>query len=354
MVAGLMLSACGPRDDRKDVPQVSRETPVLTVSATGSATLKAVLTRGQLNCGVHPGLVGFSYQDNSGHWRGFDVDFCRAMAAAIFSDSERVTFVPVSTTERFKALQTGKVDVLWRSTSWTLSRDAGEGIDFAGVNYYDGQGFLVRKSLRLNSATELQGARICVQTGSTSELNLTDYFRTKGLNFVPVVVKSEDEGRDNYAKGSCDALTADVSALAAARSTLNDPQGHMILPEIISKEPLGPVVRQGDDQWADIVRWTLYATIMGEELGITRGKIDDIHADSKNPEIKRLLGVDGNLGGGLGLGPEWAYNILDQVGNYGEIFEHNIGESSPLRLSRGLNAQWNASERGLIYAPPVR
>ncbi|MDC7681779.1 amino acid ABC transporter substrate-binding protein [Asticcacaulis sp. BYS171W] len=350
----LSLMGCGPRETARDAPAVVSAAPELTAPSTSSATLKAVLTRGRLNCGVHPGLVGFSFQDNSGRWRGFDVDFCRAMAAAIFSDADRVNFIPLSTSERFKALQTGKVDVLWRSTSWTLSRDAGDGVDFAGVNYYDGQGFLVRKSLRLNSATELQGARICVQTGSTSELNLTDYFRTKGLKFVPVVVRSEDEGRDNYAKGACDALTADVSALAAARSTLDDPQGHMILPEIISKEPLGPVVRQGDDAWADIVRWTLYATIMGEELGITSQKVEDIHAESTHPEIRRLLGAEGNLGGGLGLGPEWGYNILRQVGNYGEIFERNIGEGSPLRLSRGLNAQWNAPERGLIYAPPVR
>jgi len=348
------LISCGPQK-KADMPQAQpKAVPVVAPMKNESATLKAVLARGRVNCGVHPGLIGFSYKDNSGRWRGFDVDFCRALAAAIFSDAERVNFIPLSTTERFDALKTGKVDVLWRSTSWTLSRDAAEGVDFAGINYYDGQGFLVRKTLRLNSATELNGARICVQTGSTSELNLADYFRARGLKYAAVIVKNEDEGRDAYTQGRCDALTTDVSALAAARATLSDPLAHMILPEIISKEPLGPVVRHGDNQWADIVRWTLNATIAGEELGVSQKTVADMQIESQVPEVKRLLGVESNLGEGLGLGPEWAYNILKQVGNYGDIFNRNIGEESPLRLSRGLNARWNAPERGLLYAPPVR
>lgn len=354
-LAGLVcgLTACGQGQKTADKPPPKPEA-TLTPSKSDSATLKAVLTRGRVNCGVHPGLIGFSYKDNSGRWRGFDVDFCRALAAAIFSDADKVTYVPLTTTERFEALKTGKVDVLWRSTSWTLSRDAADQVDYAGINYYDGQGFLVRKSLRLNSATELNGARICVQTGSTSELNLADFFRARGLKYNPFVVKNEDEGRDAYAAGQCDALSSDVSALAAARTTLSDPTAHTILPEIISKEPLGPVVRQGDDQWTDIVRWILYATIVAEELGVTSETVKAQQLESQNPEVRRLLGSEGNLGGGLGLGPEWAYNIVSQVGNYGEIFDRNIGADSPLKLSRGLNAQWNAPERGLLYSPPVR
>lgn len=354
----LCLAACGQRNEAVDAPEaviddIGPSTPE-NLKVVKGATLKAVQARGRLNCGVHPGLVGFAYLDNGRQWRGFDADFCRATAAAIFGDPDRVTFVPVSTTERFAALQSGKVDVLWRSSSWTLTRDASESVDFPAVNYYDGQGFMVRKSLKLNSATELQGARICVQTGSTSELNLADYFRTKGLSYVPVIITTEDEGRDSYAKGACDALTADVSALAAARSTLNDPQAHMILPEVISKEPLGPVVRHGDDQWNDIISWTFYATVAGEEMGVTMKNASDLKKESQSPEIRRLLGVEGQVGAGLGLGPDWAFNILSKVGNYSEIFERNIGEDSPLKLSRGLNAQWNAPEQGLIYAPPVR
>ncbi|MFP1131395.1 amino acid ABC transporter substrate-binding protein [Asticcacaulis sp. W401b] len=356
-LAGLVcgLTACGQgQKTTDDKPPAKAPEAALPPTQSDSATLKAVLTRGRVNCGVHPGLIGFSYKDNSGRWRGFDADFCRALAAAIFSDADKVTSVPLTTTERFEALKTGKVDVLWRSTSWTLSRDAADQVDYAGINYYDGQGFLVRKSLRLNSATELNGARICVQTGSTSELNLADFFRARGLKYNPVVVKNEDEGRDAYAASQCDALSSDVSALAAARTTLSDPTAHTILPEIISKEPLGPVVRQGDDQWTDIVRWTLYATIVAEELGVTSQSVKADQLESQNPEVRRLLGSEGNLGGGLGLGPEWAYNIVSQVGNYGEIFDRNIGADSPLKLSRGLNAQWNAPERGLLYSPPVR
>ncbi|MBC6980860.1 amino acid ABC transporter substrate-binding protein [Caulobacter sp. 17J80-11] len=317
-------------------------------------TLKAIRARGRLNCGVNPGLVGFSYTDNRGRWRGFDVDFCRATAAAVLGNPEAVRFVPLSSKERFTALQSGEVDVLWRNTSWTFSRDASNGLDFAGVNYFDGQGFLVRRSLELNSATELNGARICVQTGSTTELNLADWFRAKGLKYDAVVVDTEDQARANYAKEACDAFTADISALAAARSTMNSPGAHVILPEVISKEPLGPVVRQGDDQWADIVRWVLNASILAEEFGITAKNVDEVRKTSTNPEVRRLLGVEGGYGRTMGLSDEWAYRQIAGVGNYGEIFERNVGQASPLKLARGMNALWNANPPGLMYAPPMR
>lgn len=321
--------------------------------ATGD-TVRAIKARGRVRCGVHQGLVGFAYTDNRGRWRGFDVDFCRATAAVVLGDPNKVQFVPLSSKERFAALQSGEVDVLWRNTSWTFSRDAANGLDFAGVNYFDGQGFMVRRTLNLSSATELNGARICVQTGSTTELNLADFFRTKGLRYDAVVVDTEDQARANYSREACDAFTADISALAAARTTMNNPGEHMILPEVISKEPLGPVVRQGDDQWADVVRWTLYALILAEELGVTSQNADDLRRTSTNPEVRRLLGVEGGFGAMLGVSNDWAYRAITSVGNYGQIFERNIGQGSPLKLERGLNALWTARAPGLVYAPPMR
>ena len=319
---------------------------------TESATLAEIKRRGRLNCGVHEGLVGFAYTDNRGAWRGFDVDFCRAMAAAIFGDADAVRFVPVSTGDRLVALESGRIDVLWRNTSWTMQRDAGQGVAFAGVNYYDGQGFLVRRSLNLNSAAELNGARDCVQSGSTSELNVADYFRARGIEYRPVVFDSEEAARQAYGREDCDAFSADISALAAARTTLSGPQQHVILPDVISKEPLGPVVRRGDEQWTAIVRWTLNAVILAEELGVTQDNVAAQAREARDPRVRRLLGLEGGYGAVLGLPDDWAREAIGAVGNYGEIFSRNLGSDSALDLARGLNAQWNAG--GLIYGLPIR
>ncbi len=324
-------------------------------SAKGQgATLRTVRARGRLVCGVNQGLIGFAYPDNRGRWRGFDVDFCRAMAAALFNNPDAVRFQPLSSKERFTALVGGEADVLWRNTTWTLSRDTGNALDFAGVNYYDGQGFMVPRSLNVSSVTELNGARICVQTGTTTELTLADYFRSKGLRYEAVVVDTEDQARANYAREACDAFTTDISQLAAARTTMANPNDHVILPEVVSKEPLGPAVRQGDSQWRDIVAWTLYATVLAEEMGITQANVDQMRSSSTDPEVRRLLGVEGGMGRMLGLSDDWAYRIIKAVGNYGEIFDRNIGRRSPMKLERGINALWTSRPSGLMYAPPVR
>lgn len=353
----LAVGACG-RDRVADetVPE-GNGTPAprtTSIEPITSPTLQAIKRRGRLNCGVHEGLVGFAYTDNRGQWRGFDVDFCRAMAAAIFNDANAVRFVPLSIAQRFKALDDGRVDVLWRNTSWTMTRDAGEGLSFAGINYFDGQGFMVRRALTLNSAVELQGARVCVQAGSTSELNAADYFRSRGIEYRAVVLPSEEAARQAYAREDCDALTADISALAATRTTLSNPEQHAILPDVISKEALGPVVRRGDEQWTAIVRWTLNAVILAEELGVTRATVTAQARDSTDPRVRRLLGVEGEFGPMLGLSDTWARNAIGAVGNYGEIFNRNLGDDSALDLARGLNAQWNARPGGLIYALPIR
>ncbi|MBX7247787.1 MAG: amino acid ABC transporter substrate-binding protein [Caulobacteraceae bacterium] len=354
------LAACGNPGSAVDGPPPEAVAVDGAPSANGpamgaqGATLKTVKARRRLVCGVNQGLIGFAYPDNRGRWRGFDVDFCRAMAAAIFGDPNAVRFQPLSSKERFTAVVSGEVDVLWRNTTWTLSRDSGNALDFAGVNYYDGQGFMVPKSLNVHSVTELNGARICVQTGTTTELTLADYFRARGLKYEPVVVETEDQARANYAKEACDALTTDVSQLAAVRSTLSNPNDHIILPEVVSKEPLGPAVRQGDSQWRDIVAWTLYATILAEELGITQANVDQMRRNSKDPETRRLLGVEGGMGAMLGLSNDWAYRIIKAEGNYGEIFQRNIGRTSPMKLERGINALWSTDKPGLMYSPPVR
>ena len=317
-------------------------------------TLAAIKRRGRLICGVNQGLVGFAYTDNRGRWRGFDIDFCRALAAAVLGDGDAVRFVPLNAEQRLPALRDGRIDVLWRNTSWTMTRDAGEGFVFAGVNYYDGQGFMVRRALNLASATELEGARVCVQAGSTTRLNLDDYFRSRGLEYTPVVARSEEEARQAYDREACDVFTADVSALAAARTTLSNPQLHAVLPEVISKEPLGPVVRRGDEQWASVVRWTLNAVILAEELGVTRENAADLAAESRDPRVRRLLGTEGDFGAMLALREDWALKAVEATGNYGEIFERNVGPQSPLDLARGLNAQWNTRPGGLIYGLPIR
>lgn len=317
-----------------------------------SPTLAAVKARGWLACGVHPGLPGFAFKDARGDWRGFDVDICRAVAAATLGDAEAVRFTPIGTQDRFTALLTGRIDILSRNTSWTFSRDAGMGIGFVSVTYYDGQGFLVPKTLNLTSADELNGARICVQAGTASEANVADHFRGRGLTYQPVVVKSEAEARNLYQSDGCDAFTADVSALASARSVMNNPNAHVILPDVISKEPLGPVVREDDPAWEDIVRWTVFALILAEEQGVT-SKTAEEAAKTGSPAARRLLGQEG-LGEMLGLKPDWAFQAISQVGSYGEMFERNVGSDSALKLERGLNAPWNAAKPGLLYAPPMR
>jgi general L-amino acid transport system substrate-binding protein len=310
-----------------------------------------VKQRGILNCGANGTLAGFGLPDAQGNWTGLDVEFCRAVAAAIFDDATRVKFVPLTAKDRFTALQSGEVDLLARNTTWTSSRDTSLGLNFTGINYYDGQGFMVRKSLKLNSALELNDAAICVQQGTTTELNLADYFRANKMRLKTVTFASANEAIKAYDAGRCDSYTTDASGLYAERMRVTAPNDHVVLPEIISKEPLGPSVRQGDEQWFDIVKWVHFAMINAEELNVTKANVDDM-MKSENPEIRRLLGSEGKHGEGLGLTNDWAYRIVKHVGNYGEIFERNVGQGSPLKITRGLNALW--SKGGLQYAPPVR
>ena len=313
--------------------------------------LDVVKQRGQLQCGVGPGLAGFGLPDQQGNWTGLDVDLCRAVAAAIFNDPAKVKFVPLSAKDRFTALQAGEVDVLSRNTTWTISRDTSLGLNFSAINYYDGQGFLVRKKLNLKSAKDLAGASICTQQGTTTELNLADYARANNLKLEPVVFATNDETVKAYDSGRCDAFTTDASGLYSERLRLANPDDHMVLPEIISKEPLGPATRHGDDQWFDIVKWTHYAMLTAEELGVTKANVDEMRK-SANPEVKRLLGTEGKFGEGLGLTNDWAYQIIKQVGNYGEAFDRNVGKDSRLKIERGINRLW--SQGGLQYAPPIR
>ena len=325
---------------------------VLVAGTATAGTLDDVRKRGELRCVISTGLPGFAYTDSAGKWQGFDVDFCRGTAAAVFGDANKVKFVPSTGKTRFTILNSGEGDVLWRNTTITFVRDVDVKLTFVGVNYYDGQGFMVRKDLGVKSAKELDGASVCIATGTTTELNLADFFRTNKIKYEPVAIETSDEGRQNYLAQRCDVYTTDASGLAAIRSALDDPQNHVILPEIISKEPLGPATRQGDDQWADIVRWVLNATITAEELGVTQGNVDQLKAKTDNPEIGRLLGSEGNLGGMFGLEKDWAYNVIKSIGNYGEIFERNIGEKTPLGISRGLNQLW--TKGGLQYSAPFR
>ena len=356
-LAILSLSACdgGSKPAPTPVPSVKDATsPATHYKATPSKVLTAVRKRGYVACGVNPGLPGFAYPDFRGVWRGFDVDICRAVAAAVLGDAEKVRFTPISAQDRFSALQKGQIDVLSRNTSWSYSRDTGLGLDFAATTYFDGQGFLAPKALGLTSAQELSGARICVQAGTASQDNLADFFRAKGIPYKPVVTASEAEARKLYETGGCDAFTADISALAGSRSVLANPGSHVILPDVISKEPLGPVVRQNDPVWADIVRWTVYATILGEELKLNSKTVDEARRNSTNPEVRRLLGVEGSYGALLNLNKDWAYQVIRQVGAYDEIFQRDVGSASSLKLDRGLNALWNAPKPGLLYAPPFR
>ena len=327
----------------------------LTVLAGGAAaqTLDDVRGRGMLNCGVNPGLTGFAAPDASGVWQGFDVDLCRAVAAAVLGDPEAVNYVPLSGETRFTALASGEVDMLARNSTWTFSRDTDLNLDFVGVNYYDGQGFMAPRALGVTSAKELDGATVCIQSGTTTELNLADFFRVNNITYEPVPIANDAEGRQQLLAGSCDVYTTDASGLAASRSTFENPDDYVILPEIISKEPLGPAVRHGDNDWADIVRWTLNALIAAEELGITQGNVAEMAAaPGNNPEINRMLGTEDELGAMIGLEPDWAVNVISSVGNYGEIFERHLGEQTPVGLARGLNAQW--TQGGLQYAQPFR
>jgi general L-amino acid transport system substrate-binding protein len=319
--------------------------------AAWSQTLKAVKDRGELVCGANGTLAGFGMPDPQGNWTGFDVDFCRAIAAAIFNDPTKVKFVPLTAANRFTALQSGEVDVLSRNTTWTMSRDTSLGIDFAAINFYDGQGFIVRKSLKVSSALELNDAAVCVQQGTTTELNLADYFRTNHMSLKTVTFATADEAIKAYDTSRCDSYTTDSSGLYGERQRLTDPNANIVLPEIISKEPLSPAVRQGDDTWEDIVRWTHFAMVDAEEAAVSKTNVDE-KLKSDNPDVRRLLGVEGQFGESLGLTNDWAYRIIKFVGNYGESFERNVGQGSPLKIARGLNALW--TKGGLQYGLPIR
>lgn len=366
LVLSIVLAACA---QQTATPQKVVETVIVTVEVPATAapatpapppppagfgeTLKAVQARGKLVCGVNGQLPGFSFIDPQGNWSGFDADFCRVLAAAIFGDATKVEFRPLTTQERFTALQTGEVDVLIRNTTWTLARDTDLGLNFTVTTFYDGQGIMVRKDSGFTKLEDLNGATICVQKGTTTELNLADAFSTAGVQYTPAVFEDINQTYGTYAEGRCDAVTSDKSQLSSvAKGALPDPENHVIMDVTLSKEPLGPVVRHGDDQWFDIVRWAVFATFFAEEKGINSANVDEIKANTTNPEIKRFLGLEGDLGKKLGLSNEWAYNIIKQVGNYGEIYDRNLGPNTKTYIPRGLNSLY--TQGGLLYAPPFR
>lgn len=317
-----------------------------------AGTLDDVKARGELICGSNTGLTGFGAPDASGNWSGFDVDLCRAVAAAVLGDASKVKFVPTTGETRFTALQSGEVDLLVRNSTWTFSRDSELALDFVAVNYYDGQGFMVKKDLGVSSAKELDGATVCIQTGTTTELNLADFFKQNNISYQPVTVADDLEAQRQYLAGACDAYTTDASGLAASRATMPDADNHVILPEIISKEPLGPVVRHGDSNWGDVVRWTYFALLVAEEKGVTSANVTEVATSTNDEEVKRLLGVSGDMGAKIGLSNDAFKNAISAVGNYGEIYARNIGEGTSINLARGLNALW--TQGGLQYAPPFR
>ena len=322
------------------------------VFAVPAGTLEDVQAAGELKCGINTGLPGFAFTDDMGRWTGFDVAYCRALAAAVLGDADKISFVNLTGKTRFPALQAGEIDVLSRNTTWTLSRDVDLGLTFVGVNYYDGQGFIGRKALGIMSAKELDGASVCIQTGTTTELNLADFFRSNNMSYEPVPVENNAEARAAYEADRCDVYTTDASGLAATRGTFDDPDAHIVYPEIVSKEPLGPLVRHGDDQWADIARWVLNALIIAEELGVNQGNVEKMAMGTDHPEINRMLGSEGSYGEMLGLDPEWAVRAIAAEGNYAEIFDRYIGPDTALRLQRGLNALYK--DGGILYAPPFR
>nr|WP_283130456.1 amino acid ABC transporter substrate-binding protein [Enterovibrio norvegicus] len=369
VLLALLLAGCdsgGNADSQKQIDSLNQQVASLekqlseakagsaqapAPSAQGENTLDRVKNAGVISCGVSTGLPGFSNPNSNGEWEGIDVEFCQAMAAAVLGDKSKVKFVPLTAKERFTALQSGEIDVLSRNTTWTLQRDGTLGLNFVGVNYYDGQGFMVKKDLGVESALDLDGASVCVQSGTTTELNLSDYFRSNGMSFKPVVYDTYDATVKGFESGRCDTLTTDQSGLYASRIKLADPTSAVVLPEIISKEPLGPVVRQGDDNWFNIAKWTLNTMINGEEFQITSANVDEMK-NSKDPNIRRILGLDGPKGKGLGLNDDWGYQVLKQVGNYDESFQRTVGADSPLQIQRGVNALW--SNGGILYAPPIR
>lgn len=336
---------------KKSITVFGAMAATMIATSAFAGTLEDVTARGTLACGVSTGLPGFSLQDDKGNWTGIDVDVCRAVAAAVLGDATKVRFVPLTAKERFTALQSGEIDMLSRNTTWTHTRDTSLGLNFAGVNYYDGQGFLVQKALGVKSAKELDGASVCIQAGTTTELNLADYFRLNGMKYSAVVYDTSDQTREGFEAARCDILTSDQSQLYAIRSKMTDPNSAQVLPEVISKEPLGPVVRQGDDAWFNIVKWTLYAQVNAEEMGVTSANATEMKT-AADPNVKRLLGTEGDAGAKMGISADWAYNVVSQVGNYGEMFERNVGLKTPLAIARGLNALW--SNGGLQYAPPIR
>jgi general L-amino acid transport system substrate-binding protein len=353
-----LLAGCSPPKPEAKAPEPA---PAVKITAAKpgykparSPTLQAVRKRGYVACGVHAGLPGFALKDARGEWRGFDVDVCRAVAAATLGDANKVRFTVIDAQDRFGALQKGRLDLLSRNTSQTFARAAGLGLTFPVITYYDGQGFLAPRAMGLTSAEELNGARVCVQEGTASAGNIADYFRVRGMKYRAVMATSEEQARQLYEAENCDVFTADISALAASRSLLGNPNAHVILPDVISKEPLGPVVRRDDPVWAEIVRWTVYATVLGEELGLSARTVEQARETATDPETRRLLGVEGDLGALLGLKADWAFQVIRQVGAYHEIFRRDLGQDSALRLDRGLNALWNAPARGLMYAPPMR
>ncbi len=317
-----------------------------------AATLDDVKARGVLNCGVNPGLQGFAVKTAEGQWAGFDVDYCRAIAAATLGDAEKVEFIPVNAQERFDRLKSGAIDILARNTTWTMERETKLGLRFVGVSYHDGQGFIVKKLLGVNSAFNLSGAAICFLSGTTTQANVEDFFREKEMSFTPVMFDKLDDLVKAFDEARCDTYTADLSQLYAVRLRLLTPDDSVVLPDVISKEPLGPVVRQGDEQWFNIARWTLFALINAEELEVTAAGADELKASSKKPNVRRLLGAEGTFGADLGLDADWALRAIKAAGNYREIFERNLGKDTPLAIERGINGLWNAG--GLLYAPPVR
>ncbi len=357
LIVGVLLAACGSSAGQNGAQPV--KTVIVTVQAKGGntpsgfgTTLKTVKERGHLICGVNSELPGFGYVDQQGNYKGFDVDFCHAVAAAIFGDPNKVEFRPLTAKERFTALQTGEIDVLIRNTTWTLTRDTELGANFAATTFYDGQGIMVRKDSGIKKLEDLQGAKICVATGTTTELNLADQMAAHGIKYTPVVFEKADQVYGAYDEGRCDAVTSDKSQLVSRRTTLKNPKDHVILDITLSKEPLGPVVRQGDDQWYDIINWVVFATFTGEELGINSKNVDKIKATTQNPNVKKFLGLEGEMGQKLGLSDDWAYNIIKYVGNYAEIYNRNLGPGTPFDLPRGLNNSW--INGGLLYAPPIR
>ncbi len=336
----------------KQLAVVATMAVALGSMGAGAGTLDDVKARGTLNCVVNTGLAGFSFTDSAGNWQGFDADFCRGLAAAVVGSPNKVKFIPATGKTRFTLLNSKEGDVIFRNTTWTFVRDVDVKLTFIGTTYYDGQGFMIRKKLGVTSAKQLDGATVCIQTGTTTELNLADYFRSNNIKYEPVPIETNEEARTNYLAERCDVYTTDASGLAATRATFDKPDEHLLLPEIISKEPLGGVVRHGDDNWADVVRWMVSAVVSAEEYGITQANVDAMAKGTKNPNINRLLGSEGNLGAMLGLDKQWVVRVIKAVGNYGEIFERNVGPKTPIGLARGLNAQW--TEGGLQYAPPFR